>query len=76
MLYSKIKFKIDTNNHELLETIWERIKEIKKGDIIKTGGLTIFFPPAPQPSPTARPKTKKNTADKTRIRPHCLITTS
>jgi hypothetical protein len=54
MLYSKIKFKIDTNNHEVLETIWERIKEIKKGggggDIIKTAGLTtLLFFSAPQP---------------------------
>jgi hypothetical protein len=32
MLYSKIKFKIDTNNRELLETIWERIKgNLKRG---------------------------------------------
>jgi hypothetical protein len=31
MLYTKIKFKINTNNGELLETVWERIKEIKRG---------------------------------------------
>lgn len=80
MLYTKTKFKINTNNGELLETVLERIKEIKRGgwggDIIKTRGLTTFFFPAQQPSPTARPKIKKNTADKTRIRPHRLITTS
>jgi hypothetical protein len=31
MLYNKIKFNFDTNNGELLETVWERIKEIKRG---------------------------------------------
>jgi len=30
MLYSKIKIEIDTNNDELLETIWEHMKEIKR----------------------------------------------
>jgi hypothetical protein len=29
MLYRKIKIEIDTNNDELLETIWEHMKEIK-----------------------------------------------
>ncbi len=28
MLYSKIKIEIDTNNDELLETIWEHIRTI------------------------------------------------
>jgi acyl-ACP thioesterase len=31
MLYSKIKAEIDINNDELLETIWEHMKEIKRG---------------------------------------------
>jgi hypothetical protein len=31
MLYSKIKFEIDTNNDELLETIWEHMREINGG---------------------------------------------
>jgi hypothetical protein len=39
MLSSNIKFEIEINNNELLETIWEHIKEIKKewgeGDIIE-----------------------------------------
>jgi hypothetical protein len=29
--YKKIKIKIDINNDELLETIWEHMKEIKRG---------------------------------------------
>ncbi len=33
MLYSKIKVEIDINNYELLETIWEHMKEIKGGEI-------------------------------------------
>lgn len=32
MLYDTIKFEIHTYNDELLETIWEHMKEIKKGD--------------------------------------------
>jgi hypothetical protein len=28
ILYSKIKFEIDINDDELLETIWEHMKEI------------------------------------------------
>jgi hypothetical protein len=31
MLYSKIKIEIDTKNYELLENIWEHMKEIKRG---------------------------------------------
>jgi hypothetical protein len=35
ILYSKIiiKFEIDINNDEPLETIWEHMKEIKRGEI-------------------------------------------
>jgi hypothetical protein len=33
MLYSKIKFEIDINNDELLEIIWEHMREIKRGEI-------------------------------------------
>jgi hypothetical protein len=33
MLYTKTKFKINTNNGELLETVLERIKEIKRGGV-------------------------------------------
>jgi hypothetical protein len=29
--YKKIKIKIDINNDELLETIWEHMGEIKRG---------------------------------------------
>jgi hypothetical protein len=29
MLYSKIKIEIDINYDELLETIWEHVREIK-----------------------------------------------
>jgi hypothetical protein len=35
MLYSKIKFEININNDELLETIWEHTREVKRGE----GGL-------------------------------------
>jgi acyl-ACP thioesterase len=31
MLYNKIKVEININNDELLETIWEHMKEIKRG---------------------------------------------
>ncbi len=31
MLYSKIKFDIDVNNDNLLETIWEHMKQRKGG---------------------------------------------
>jgi len=31
MLYNKIKFEIDINNDELLKTIWEHMREIKRG---------------------------------------------
>jgi hypothetical protein len=31
ILYSKIKFEIDIDNDELLKTIWEYMKEIKRG---------------------------------------------
>jgi hypothetical protein len=31
MLYSKIKFEININNDELLETIWEHTREVKRG---------------------------------------------
>jgi len=31
MLYSKIKFDIDVNNDDLLETIWKRMKQRKGG---------------------------------------------
>jgi hypothetical protein len=32
ILYNKIKFEIDINNDELLETICEHMKEIKRGE--------------------------------------------
>jgi len=32
MLYSKIKFEININNDELLETIWEHTREVKRGE--------------------------------------------
>jgi hypothetical protein len=35
MLYSKIKFVIDMNNDELLETIWEHMRKIKSWVLIK-----------------------------------------
>jgi hypothetical protein len=38
MLYSKIKIEIDTNNDELLETIWEYMKEVKEGEGEGGGG--------------------------------------
>jgi hypothetical protein len=49
MLYSKIKIEIDTNNDELLETIWEHLKgrnkKVKRrGDIIKLKKLPSIFP--------------------------------
>jgi flagellar basal body-associated protein FliL len=31
MLYIKIKIEIDINNDELLQSIWEHMKEIKRG---------------------------------------------
>jgi hypothetical protein len=31
MLYNKIRFEIDMNNNELLKTICEHMKEVKKG---------------------------------------------
>jgi hypothetical protein len=34
MLYSKIKFDIDVNNDDLLETIWEHMKQRKGGGAI------------------------------------------
>jgi hypothetical protein len=34
MLYSKIKFDIDVNNDNLLETIWEHMKQRKGGEIL------------------------------------------
>jgi len=40
MLYSKIKIEIDTNNDELLETIWEYIINIRE---IKWGRYLVFF---------------------------------
>jgi hypothetical protein len=33
ILYSKIKVEIDINNDEILETIWEHMREIKRGEI-------------------------------------------
>jgi len=30
MLYNQIKFEINTNNDELLETIWVNMKKIKR----------------------------------------------
>ncbi len=38
MLYSKIKIEIDTNVDELLETIWEHMKEIKGGEGVLLNG--------------------------------------
>jgi len=35
MLYSKIKFVIDMNNDELLETIWEHMRKIKRWMLTK-----------------------------------------
>jgi HD superfamily phosphohydrolase YqeK len=32
MLYSKIKFEININDDELLETIWEHTREVKRGE--------------------------------------------
>ncbi len=32
ILYNKIKFEIDINNDELLETICEHMREIKRGE--------------------------------------------
>ncbi len=46
MLYSKIKFEIDTNHDELLETIWEHMREINGGgggDIIKLVNLHFLY---------------------------------
>lgn len=62
ILYTKIKFKINTNNGELLETVLERIKEIKGGggggDIIKKRGLTFFFS-CPTTLPNRPPQNKE-----------------
>jgi hypothetical protein len=52
MLYTKIKFKINTNNGELLETVWERIKEIKRGGggiLLKHGDWLFFSCPTTLP---------------------------
>jgi hypothetical protein len=38
VLYSKIKIEIDTNNDELLETIWEHIINVRE---IKWGRHTV-----------------------------------
>jgi len=48
MLYSKIKIEIDTNNDELLETVWEHIREIKWGkgrqcDVIELINLHFLY---------------------------------
>jgi hypothetical protein len=44
LLYNKIEFEIDTNNDELLETIWEHMREKKgKGGIIKLINLHLFY---------------------------------
>jgi hypothetical protein len=48
MLYNKIKFNIDISNDELLKTIQEHMKEIKKGgggggDIIKLMNLHLLY---------------------------------
>ncbi len=32
MLKNKIKIEIDINNDELLKTIWEHMREIKRGE--------------------------------------------
>jgi hypothetical protein len=32
MLHNKIKLEIDINNDELLEIIWEHMREIKRGE--------------------------------------------
>jgi hypothetical protein len=40
VLYNKIKIEIDTNNDELLETIWEHIINIRK---IKWGRYSVYF---------------------------------
>jgi len=39
MLYNKIKFDIDINNNELLETICEHMTKIKKGG--EVGGILL-----------------------------------
>jgi hypothetical protein len=39
MLYSRIKFEISINNDELLKTIWEHMKEIKRGQ----GGRKRYY---------------------------------
>jgi hypothetical protein len=31
MLYINFKFEIDINNDDLLETVWEHMREIKRG---------------------------------------------
>jgi hypothetical protein len=47
MLYNKNNIEIDINNDELLETIWEHMKEIKrgegKGNIIKLINLHLLY---------------------------------
>jgi hypothetical protein len=40
VLYSKVKIEIDTNNDELLETIWEHIINIRE---IKWGRYSVYF---------------------------------
>jgi hypothetical protein len=44
ILYNKIKIEIDINNYELLETIWEHMREIKRGE---RGYYSIDKPPSP-----------------------------
>jgi hypothetical protein len=40
VLYSEVKFEIDTNNDEVLETIWEHIINIRE---IKWGTYSVYF---------------------------------
>jgi hypothetical protein len=47
ILYDKIKIEIDINNDELLETIWEHMRKIKReeggGDNIKLINLHLLY---------------------------------
>jgi len=45
MFCSKIKFEIDMNNDELLETILKHVREIKRGE--RGGIIKLNNPPSP-----------------------------
>jgi hypothetical protein len=42
MLYNKIRFEIDINNNELLKTICEHMKEVKKGERAKENIIKLI----------------------------------